>query len=393
MSTPGAKTERILVVDDVIAVQRMLERILTHEGYTVVGAADGTQAKQLLEASAFDLVLTDISMPGLDGIGLLRAVRERDPELPVILLTGVPSTATAISAVNLAATAYLAKPIAPDLLVAEVQRALKLRALAKARRDASADRHAAPAEPVATDDVATAFDRALAGLFMVYQPIVSWSRRAPFAYEALVRSSEPSMAYPGALIDAAEKLGRLVDLGRAIRTNCADTFAELGSKARLFLNLHPCDLLDDTLYDSRSVLAPLAPQVVLEITERARLDEISDLHERIKALRAAGFRIAIDDIGAGYSGLNSFAMLHPEFVKLDMALVRDIDSDPTKQRVARMLVDLSTDLNITVIAEGVETTAERDSLCLLGCDLLQGYLFARPGAPFPEPSFDSDRAA
>lgn len=392
MTAPGAKTDRILVVDDVIAVQRMLERVLTHEGYTVVGAADGTQAKQLLETNEFDLVLSDISMPGLDGIGLLRAVRERDPELPVILLTGVPSTATAMSAVNLAATAYLAKPIAPAVLVAEVARALKLRALAKARREASSDGHAVPAAPAATDDLAAAFDRALVGLFMVYQPIVSWSRRSSFAYESLVRSSEPSMAYPGALFDAAERLGKLHDLGRAIRTNCADTFAELGSKSRLFLNLHPHDLLDDTLYDSRSVLAPLAPQVVLEITERAKLDEVPDLRKRIEALRAAGFRIAIDDIGAGYSGLNSFAMLHPEFVKLDMALVRDIDCDPTKQRVARMLVDLSTDLNIGVVGEGVETAAEREILVLLGCDLLQGYLFARPGAPFPEPTFDADGA-
>ncbi len=99
-------------------------------------------------------------------------------------------------------------------------------------------------------------------------------------------------------------------------------------------------------------------------------------------------RSTADDIGAGYSRLNSFATLRPEFVKLDMTLVRGIHADTTKQHVTRMLVDLATDLNIGVVGEGVETVPERDCLVPFGCDLLQGYLFARPGAPFPEPRFD-----
>jgi EAL domain-containing protein (putative c-di-GMP-specific phosphodiesterase class I) len=111
------------------------------------------------------------------------------------------------------------------------------------------------------------------------------------------------------------------------------------------------------------------------------------VRERIARLRQLGFRIAIDDIGAGYSGLNSFAMIQPDVVKLDITLVRGVDEDPVKRKLVRVLGDLCQDLGILVVAEGVETPSERDTLVSLGCDLLQGYLFARPGAPFPEPTF------
>ena len=97
-----------------------------------------------------------------------------------------------------------------------------------------------------------------------------------------------------------------------------------------------------------------------------------------------GFRIAIDDLGAGYAGLTSFATLEPEFVKLDMSLVRDVDKNPTKKKLVRSMTSLCRDLGMLVVAEGVETLAERDVLVEAGCDLLQGYLLAKPGKPFPE---------
>ncbi|MEO8904213.1 MAG: EAL domain-containing protein, partial [Polyangiaceae bacterium] len=87
--------------------------------------------------------------------------------------------------------------------------------------------------------------------------------------------------------------------------------------------------------------------------------------------------------GAGYAGLTSFAQLEPEYVKLDMSLVRDVHENPTKQKVIRSMVHLCHDVGKQIIAEGVERIAERDALVELGCDLLQGYLFAKPGRPFP----------
>jgi EAL domain-containing protein (putative c-di-GMP-specific phosphodiesterase class I) len=100
-----------------------------------------------------------------------------------------------------------------------------------------------------------------------------------------------------------------------------------------------------------------------------------------------GYRLAVDDLGAGYAGLTWFTQLEPEVVKLDMSLIRGIDSEPTKQKLARSMASLCHDLGILVIGEGVETAAEQKGLVTAGLDLLQGYFFARPGPPFPNVEF------
>jgi EAL domain-containing protein (putative c-di-GMP-specific phosphodiesterase class I) len=215
------------------------------------------------------------------------------------------------------------------------------------------------------------------------QPIVSWSRKEVFGYEALVRCGEPTLPNPGALLSAAERLGATAELGRAIRAQAARIAAELPVGCALFVNLHARDLVDDTLYAKTSELTLVADRVVLEITERASLDDLADLSGRAAELRRLGFRIAVDDLGAGYAGLTSFARLEPEVAKLDMSLVRGVHAEVTKQRLIRSVASLCAEMKIQVIAEGVETQAERDTLLGLGCDLLQGYLFARPERTLP----------
>jgi EAL domain-containing protein (putative c-di-GMP-specific phosphodiesterase class I) len=151
----------------------------------------------------------------------------------------------------------------------------------------------------------------------------------------------------------------------------------------LFVNLHPDDLHDPDLIDRAAALTEIAPRVILEVTERASLDTSPALTERITQLRALGFRIAVDDIGAGYSGLTSFTELMPEVVKLDMALVRGVHANPLKQRTIRALCRLCHEVGTLVVGEGVETVEERATLVGLGCDLLQGYLIGRPKRELP----------
>ena len=181
---------------------------------------------------------------------------------------------------------------------------------------------------------------------------------------------------------AAMRLGRLESLGRAIRSLASEPIPADADFA-LFVNLHVTDLTDPSLSDPESPLSKIAHRVVLEITERSSLDEVKDARRRVAALREMGFRIAVDDLGAGYAGLSSFTLLEPEIVKLDMSLVRDIHVTSTKQKVVRSMTALSKDMGMTVVAEGVETREERDCLVDLGCDLLQGFLFAKPGRAFP----------
>jgi len=208
-----------------------------------------------------------------------------------------------------------------------------------------------------------------------------------FGYEALLRSREPSLPHPGAILDAAERLERVHDLGRAIRARSCGPLGQTSDDVLLFVNLHTRDLLDDELFDARSPLAAVASRVVLEITERASLHHVRDVQSRIGRLRAMGYRIAVDDLGAGYAGLTSFAQLEPEVVKLDMSLVRGLHLQPTKQTLVRTMVTMCRELGMLVVAEGIECAEERDVVLEAGCDLLQGYLFAKPGEAFPQPAW------
>jgi EAL domain-containing protein (putative c-di-GMP-specific phosphodiesterase class I) len=225
-------------------------------------------------------------------------------------------------------------------------------------------------------------DGALASLWMAYQPIVTASG-ALFGYEALMRSEHPALPHPGAILDAAEQVGRLYDVGRAVRRKASEPMDRAPLPVLLFVNLHPVELNDDNLVSSSAPLTAIAPRVVLEITERASLEFIDDVPSRVARLREQGFRIAIDDLGSGYSGLTSFTRLSPEFVKLDLSLVRGIHESSVKQKLVKSMAALCKDMGIQVVAEGIEVVEERDAIVDLGCDLLQGYLIARPAKAFP----------
>lgn len=388
LSSAPESRGRVLVVDDDPTVRRSIGRILEHAGYEVESISDGRQALGRVREADFNAIVSDIAMPGFDGIALLRAVRENDLDLPVILVTGEPSMDTAIEAVEYGAVRYLLKPFEAEALEQAVEHAVRLHKVADLRRQLVELGGDAAREIMDRAGLEARFDRALEKLFMAYQPIVSWSERSVFGYEALVRSAEPTLPHPGALFDAAERLDRLQDLGRKIRQTAIVPLTTVPKSVLLFVNLHTRDLLDESLFDPGAPLNHHAARVVLEITERARLEQVPDVRSRIARLTKQGFRVAIDDIGAGYAGLTSFALLEPDVVKLDMALVRDVDQAATKQKLIRSLTQLCREMKLHVVAEGVETAAERDALVNLGCDLFQGYLFAKPGPPFVQPAFE-----
>lgn len=228
--------------------------------------------------------------------------------------------------------------------------------------------------------------RCLAGLTMHFQPIVHAQTRARFGYEALMRSQDKSLPHPGAILDAAERLERITVLGRAVRAQVAKVLAAAPAERGLvFVNLHVLDLFDKQLTSPFAPLSKVASRIVLEITERNSLEGQADLRFRVAELRELGFRIAIDDLGGGHARMGTFSPLDTDFVKLDMSLVRDVDKHPMKQRLIRSVTELCRGQGTMVIGEGVETESEARTLIDLGCDLLQGYLIARPAPPFADP--------
>ncbi len=375
---------RVLLVDDDPDLLEALRRALAGVGHDVVTATDGLEALRLLDGpDPFDAVVSDISMPRMTGIELLRAVRDRDFDLPVLLITGEPDVATAIEAVEWGAYKYIPKPPDLDVLRQHVRRAVGMRRMAGAKREALSLLGHGGAVPSDRAGMEATFTRALQSLWVAFQPIVDVDRRSVFGYEALLRTGEAALPHPGAVLEVAERLNRLNDLGRAVRNKAAEAVPLMGPSC-LFVNLHPNDLCDPALFDPDAPLSRVASSVILEITERASLDQVPGVHDLIQRLRAMGFRLALDDLGAGYAGLTSFATIEPDVVKMDMSLVRDIHLSAVKRKVVEKLTSLARELDIIVVAEGVETAAERVVLTSIGCDLMQGYLFAKPERTIPQ---------
>ena len=223
------------------------------------------------------------------------------------------------------------------------------------------------------------FERALDSLWLVFQPIVWQSRDGEpvFAYEALARNGERSVSQPPDLLDLALSLGMVGELGRVVHSRAAGLLRRRRD-ITLFVNVDVLELMGP-LDEEDDAHAEFASRVVLEVTERAPISELPQVRERSTALRERGYRFAIDDLGGGYAGLSSLALMEPDFVKIDQALIRNVDTQPVKRKIVGSLAALCRQLGIGCIVEGVETAGERDALASLDCELMQGYLFGRPG--------------
>ncbi len=367
---------RLLVVDDDEPLRELFATILTEAGWLVDVASSGDEALALLGERAYDVLLSDIDMPRMTGLQLLRAARLRDLDLPVLLVTGHPQLESAIEAMEYGALRYLLKPVSMETLTSAVTRAARLHRLAKLRRQMMA--HLGADDRLLADQAGleATYASGLSSLRLVYQPILRPDGTV-FGHEALARTSEPRLPHPGVLFDVAQRLAKVHDLGRAIRNLAAGNLAR-GEVTVAFVNVHPLELTDDALLRADAPLSRHAHSVVLEITERQSLDTVPDFVARIAGLRRLGYRLALDDLGAGYAGLTTFAVLAPDVVKLDMVLVRGCDRDPVKQRLIRSMTTLCKELGALVVAEGIETEAERETVVEIGCDLLQGFLLGRP---------------
>lgn len=227
---------------------------------------------------------------------------------------------------------------------------------------------------------------------MAFQPIVDLHHRRIFAYEALVRG-------PGAE-SAASILSMVNDQNRyRFDQACRVRAIELASALRLS-DIEGCKLsinfLPNAVYRPETCIRATLeaaqefgfPQdrLMFEVTEVERIDDPSHLKRIFEEYSRRGFTTAIDDFGAGYSGLNLLASFQPQIIKLDMALTRQIDADVVRQAIVAGIIQVASRLSIEVIAEGIETPLERDVLIALGVRYMQGYLYARPAfEALPEP--------
>jgi EAL domain-containing protein (putative c-di-GMP-specific phosphodiesterase class I) len=213
---------------------------------------------------------------------------------------------------------------------------------------------------------------------IVGQPIVDIGTGEVLGVEALARFSDSWTGGPDECFRQAQRLGLGVQLELAAAELALSQLAKLPAGAFLAINLGPETIASGEL---PSLLAAHRPErIVIELTEHTRVDDYNDFRSTIEAIRALGARLAIDDTGAGFSSLAHILNLAPDLIKLDRLLVRGIDVDPARRAVAQSLISLARDTGASVVAEGIETTGELETIRRFGFRYAQGYLVARPAA-------------
>lgn len=224
------------------------------------------------------------------------------------------------------------------------------------------------------------------GLQAAFQPIVDLRCAEIAGFESLTRlAAGAPFTNPGELFDAAEKSGTLWDLEQRTRAVSLEAATHWPAGTKLFLNTTPQVFSDARFSDAITTLVRNTPgltpsRVVLEITERSDQQHIVGLDEQVRLVKAAGFEVAIDDVGAGTSGLNRIMALRPHWLKLDRELVEGIHHDRVRQNLIRFFLRFATLSGVKLIAEGIEQHAELATLMDLGVVYAQGYLLGRPGA-------------
>ena len=213
-----------------------------------------------------------------------------------------------------------------------------------------------------------------------YQPIVDLATRSIYGHEALVRGPNGE--------SAASVLSQVNDSNRyrfdqACRVKAVAGAARLGMQGYLSINFLPNAVyrpevcIRSTLEAARTHNFP-TDKIIFEVTEGERVHDRPHLVDIFRAYRRFGFQTAIDDFGAGYAGLNLLAEYQPDIIKIDMDLVRDIDTQPARQAIVRAIANLGSELGIRILAEGIETRAERDFLASCNISLMQGFWFSKP---------------
>lgn len=242
-------------------------------------------------------------------------------------------------------------------------------------RSALSDRNAAPdTAPSSAPELSLRFTFA-------YQPIIHAPSRSVFSYEALLRGRRGE---PAAAVMADVRPADRSTFNAHSRAFAVELAVRLGLSTRLSINFPPADTRTSpaaftSLLEAARRCGVPPGRIVLEILESDIIVGFEDFAAAVNAHRAAGLSFAIDDFGAGYAGLNLLAEFQPDFVKLDMQIVRGIDSRGPRQAIVRGIVRTCGDLGIDLIAEGVETADEYAWFRAEGIELFQGFLFAKPG--------------
>lgn len=374
ISTPPPEERlSIWMVDDETMVRRATERLLTHLRHEVRLFDRGQELVEALPDArrAPDLILADNDLPGMSGLEVLRRVRTLSPGAARVLYTAHAPGPAVVDAFNHGTVQRCVHKSDGIPALEAILRQVMAERKGDGRVSASAE------EDRVRLDLDDLIGQRRITLFV--QPLYDARTGAWVACEALLRSRHPGFKGPLEILDAARHFDRQIDLQRLLASLSRDIRDQLPSHVTLFVNVDPAVLrsvkrLDDTL----APLYPVSRGIVLELTERARLAHEPGWEMVVQRMRDLGFRIALDDVGAGYNSLGAVAAVQPEVIKLDISLISGIDRDARKAELVRILCDYAARHDMATVAEGIERPEEGESCRELGVRWLQGFHLGRP---------------
>lgn len=385
---PDARSRRLRVIladDSPFARNALADLVLADPSLELVGVAgDADEAIELAASERPDVAVVDVRMPGGGGPRAARGIRRRAPQTRILVLSAYGDRETVLSMIGAGIDAYVEKgrpgdeilhaihyagrgqhPLVPEL-VHELSGKLNIQRRASERRTRRADR----------------IRRLIRGedLSMVFQPIVDLRDGRVVALEALARIAMPPMRPPGWWFAEAAAVGLDIDLELAAIRAALASLERLPPKVALAVNASPRAIVSPGF--PGAFLGVRAERVLLEVTEHAPVEDPEALQEAVAHLRDRGMRLAIDDAGAGFSSLGSILRITPDFIKLDISLVRGVEHHEAHRDTASAVARFASDIGAQLVAEGIETRAELLALRGLGVQLGQGFYLACP-SPLP----------
>jgi EAL domain-containing protein (putative c-di-GMP-specific phosphodiesterase class I)/CheY-like chemotaxis protein len=381
---------RVLIAEDDPVVRESLSDLLAEvEDIDLVGTAgDADEAIETAARTRPHVLLCDVRMPGGGGERAIAEIRIRDPEVHVLALSVHDDRSTVFGMLQAGAIGYLVKGLPADDIVEAVRLAARGESSLSSRVTREVIRelvgqlelrdHQAEMRRRRTGLMRGVVEGG--GITMVFQPIVHLASLAMVGVEALARFGARPAREPKEWFEEAGQVGMRVDLELATARAALLERPQLREGVYLAVNLSPETALSASFPAFMSEL-PLE-DVVFEISEHARVPDYDGLNSVLGELRSRGGRIAIDDAGAGFASLQHILRLSPDLIKLDMELTRGIDADPARRALASALTSFSREIGAVLVAEGIETAAEFETLRGLGVGYGQGFYL---GEPAPEP--------
>jgi EAL domain-containing protein (putative c-di-GMP-specific phosphodiesterase class I) len=372
----------LLIVDDEPQMLRALKRFFENEGYQTFTAENGNEALKILSQSAIQVIISDNQMPGMTGSELLRHIKKDYPKIIRIILSAQADFEAIKDAINEGSIyKFISKPWNDDFLRLSIQQAFLLYA-----QNNQADTVSINGILISAEDLQEALDKNQFEIY--YQPILQADTEKIVAAEALLRWQHPTLGVlsPDTFISLCEVSQLIIpisiwilhqachQLKRWQNQGYIDLSIAINISAQQFNNPGLVNIIEDVLTETSIP----ANSLELEITESIVMQNQEENIAQLKNLKTLNIKLCLDDFGTGYSSLRYIYEFPVNTLKIDKSFIQNLTSDAKKLELVIMIIDLTKKLNLTTIAEGVETRAQLKKLIELKCDMVQGYLFSKP---------------